>query len=112
MFEQLLARLLVDRITAQEHRIAELTARVAVLEARPAIQYAGVWRPGQKYPRGMAITHDGCLWVAEHDTIDERPGNGPTAWRLAVKRGEVDGNGAPPRAQRFSTQPRSDGLGR
>jgi hypothetical protein len=110
MFEQFLTRLIVDRIAAQEHQIAALTARVAVLEARPVIQYAGVWKAGQRYPRGTAITHDGGLWIAEAETEGERPGNGPTAWKLAVKRGEVDASVPPP--ARFSTQPRMRGNGR
>jgi hypothetical protein len=103
MFEQLLARLLVDRIAVQEHRIAELTARVAVLEARPSIQYAGVWQPGRTYARGHATTLSGSLWICEFETT-ARPGDGAeSGWKLAVKKGEVDVAALP---ARFSTQPR------
>src|SRR5262245_23556808 len=84
--EPFFVRLLVDRIRALEAKLADLTRRVAAIEARPAIQYAGVWRTGQRYTRGAACTHDGALWICEHDSVDERPGNGATAWRLAVKR--------------------------
>jgi hypothetical protein len=107
--EEVTAKLLLDRLTAAERELAELKQHVAALEAQPAIRYAGVWRPDQKYERGVACTHDGGLWIAEHAT-DQRPGNGATSWRLAVKRGHANGDVPPP--ARFPTRPRSNGFGR
>jgi hypothetical protein len=102
--DELLAKLLLERIEALERRLA-------ALEAQPAIRYAGVWKPGQRYPRGAACTDHGALWVCEHET-DQRPGNGAeNGWRLAVKRGAAEGHAEPPLA-RFATMPRSRPNGR
>jgi hypothetical protein len=90
MLEPYLLRLLVDRIAVVELELAAVTRRLAAIEAAPVIRYAGIWKAGQRYPRGTAITHDGALWIAEAETEGERPGSGPTAWKLAVK----SGNGA------------------
>jgi hypothetical protein len=98
---------LIERLAVQERDLAELKQRVAAIEAQPAIRYAGVWRADQQYERGSACTHDGGLWIAEHAT-DERPGNGATAWRLAVKRGGANGDVPPPRNP---TVPRARGNG-
>src|SRR5262245_5787864 len=106
--EPFLLRLVIDRLASAEHAIAELRTRVAVLESAPVVRYAGVGRAGRKFAAGAATTHDGCLWIAERETVDERPGNGATGWRLAVK----SGNGAHPPASRFPTMPRRNGLGR
>jgi hypothetical protein len=108
--DPILARMLVDRLTAAEREIAGLKARLAAIEAKAVIEYRGIWKSGQRYPRGTAITHDGGLWIAD-DVTDQRPGNGPeNGWRLAVKRG----NGAPPEPPpaRVPTMPRSNGRGR
>jgi hypothetical protein len=111
MFDRLEAELRLDK---QERELLELKQRLAVLEAKCVLEYRGVWKPDAKYPRGAACTHDGGLWIAEHDT-DQRPGNGATAWKLAVKKG----NGAPPSApsdpparRSVTTQPRHFGFRR
>jgi hypothetical protein len=69
-----------------EKQIAALSARVAELEARPALKYIGVFRDdGRKYSEGSAITHDGGIWIALKATT-ERP-NHSADWQLAVKSG-------------------------
>ena len=50
-----------------------LAQRVAALEARPELKYLGVWKDGSVYREGAAVTHDGSLWIAKGDTI-EQPG--------------------------------------
>jgi hypothetical protein len=108
-FEQFLTRLLIDRIGVLEHELGTVKARVASLESRPAIQYAGVWQSGRQYQRGHACTDRGSLWIAEFETT-ARPGDGAeSGWKLAVKKGEADGS-VPP--ARFPTQPRRNGFGR
>src|SRR5262245_12059420 len=97
---------IIERIAVQERELADVKRRLAVVEAKRVIEYCGVWELGRKYVRGSAVTHDGRLWIAQSET-DQRPGNGATAWRLAVKRGEAD----PPSRRLTTTEPRHNGLG-
>jgi hypothetical protein len=46
----------------------------------------GVFREGQDYQKGDAVTWGGSVWFAQEPTT-EKPGEGSKAWRLAVKRG-------------------------
>lgn len=46
----------------------------------------GVYKPGKSYHAGAIVTAQGALWMAQKDTA-ERPGDGATSWRLAVKKG-------------------------
>lgn len=46
----------------------------------------GTYRPGKRYCKGALVTAQGSLWCAQSDTA-ERPGDGATSWRLAVKKG-------------------------
>lgn len=46
----------------------------------------GVYKPGTKYFKGAMVTAQGSTWSAQADT-SERPGDGSTSWRLAVKKG-------------------------
>jgi hypothetical protein len=66
---------------------AALAARVARLEAIPRLRYHGVWQAAQEYTEGSMVSCSGSLWIAKSATGDQRPGNGATAWQLAVKRG-------------------------
>lgn len=52
----------------------------------PVVIDRGVYKPGVLYRKGAAVTAQGSLWIAQGDTR-ERPGDGSTAWRLAVKKG-------------------------
>lgn len=54
----------------------------------------GVYKDGQKYDAGDGVTWGGSYWLAQEKTTD-RPGEGSTAWRLAVKKGR-DGKDADP----------------
>lgn len=68
-----------------------LTERVAAIEQRPQLHYAGTWEAGRTYHPGEFVTKSGSLWHAEQETT-ECPGSG-SAWQLAVKRGR-DGKSA------------------
>jgi len=46
----------------------------------------GVYRATQAYEKGDAVTYGGSLWIAQRET-SEKPGDGATKWRLAVKAG-------------------------
>jgi hypothetical protein len=50
-----------------------------------AVVYRGIWRAGA-FKRGDAVTREGSTWIANADT-DQTPGDGETAWQLAVKKG-------------------------
>lgn len=52
----------------------------------PFVLDRGVYRDGISYARGDAVTHGGCVWIAQDSTAGQ-PGNGSGAWRLAVKKG-------------------------
>ena len=86
--DPILARLLVDRLTAAEHEIGQLKARLAAIEGKVLLDYRGVWQAGQKYQRGACCTDHGALWIAEQET-QARPNGPDSGWKLAVKRGDA-----------------------
>jgi hypothetical protein len=53
---------------------------------------AGVWVHGKEYEQGDGVTCGGNYWIALKDT-SERPGDGNSDWRLAVRKGR-DGKDA------------------
>lgn len=73
-------------------RTKALEQRLTALEAEPRLKYAGVYKQGMAYSAGATVTWGGSLWIAK-DTTTETPGDGATAWQLAVKRGR-DGKDA------------------
>ncbi len=76
------------RLTVHDTRLRALEAKVLELEQRPALKYVGVHERGAHYPEGRLVTRSGSLWLSTTET-DETPGEGSTAWRPIVKRGEV-----------------------
>lgn len=66
-----------------EH-VKMLEERVAALEARPQMQYRGVWSAGTRYHVGNFVTDHGSIFYCRNATI-ERPG-ASAHWVLAVKR--------------------------
>ncbi len=46
----------------------------------------GVYHPQIRYEKGDGVTWAGSWWIAQ-DATDEKPGDGATKWRLAVKAG-------------------------
>lgn len=52
----------------------------------PGIVDRGVFKADGEYLRGDAATFGGCLWIAQKDAPEGKPGEGD-AWRLAVKKG-------------------------
>lgn len=65
--------------------------RVAV----PAVIDRGVYRQGEKYLHGDAVTYGGSLWIGQKDAPPGKPGDHDSGWRLAVKKGRdaKDGHG-------------------
>lgn len=59
-----------------------------------SFEYRGVFKEGQEYTRGNAVTFGGSLWFAQKDAPEGKPGlTGDENWVLAVKRGR-DGKDA------------------
>jgi hypothetical protein len=52
----------------------------------PAVIDRGVFKDGQAYTAGDAVTYGGSLWIAQKDT-GQKPDGPDTGWRLAVKKG-------------------------
>ena len=79
-----------------EKATAPLRERVEALEAAigntKGLQYRGTFAVGTAYDLGDTVTHGGSLWHCNQLTKD-RPGEGASAWTLAVKRGR-DGKDA------------------
>jgi hypothetical protein len=76
-------------VRALRSRVAETESRLALVEARPALKYAGAWRPDAAFAEGSLISHKGGLWLALADSVGRRPGTneGSDSWRLVVKSG-------------------------
>ena len=88
---------LVERLDAQEARIAELEQQpIGVLDA-------GTWTDGEVYEAGDGTTHHGHYWIAQEKTTDQ-PGEGSPSWRLAVRRGKQgrEGKQGPPGRDGFA----------
>jgi hypothetical protein len=60
----------------------------------PTVIYRDVFKAGEQYAAGDAVTWGGSLWVAQRDT-GEKPDTPDSGWKLAVKRGR-DGKDAKP----------------
>jgi integrin beta 3 len=56
--------------------------------------YRGVYAAGTSYAKGDAVTFGGSLWIAREAT-SAKPGDGATAWQLAVKAGREGREGKP-----------------
>lgn len=52
----------------------------------PSVIYRGVFRHGEKYEKGDALTYGGSLWIAVKDEAEGVPGTCDD-YKLAVKRG-------------------------
>lgn len=58
----------------------------------PTVIDRGVFKEGQAYDAGDAVSWGGSLWIAQRDT-SSKPDTADSGWRLAVKRGR-DGKDA------------------
>lgn len=54
----------------------------------------GVYQSGRTYEKGDGVTFGGSFWIAQ-DATSEKPGDGATKWRLAVKAGREGREGKP-----------------
>lgn len=51
------------------------------------IRPGGFWTDGKRCPAGMAVTHDGALWIAKRDTAAKPSLEAKEDWQLAVRKG-------------------------
>jgi hypothetical protein len=66
-----------------------INERLKALEAKPVMEFQGLWKPKQPYRKGSVVVHDGSSWVAKEGGTGHRPGtdDGAKQWALAAKRG-------------------------
>ena len=64
-----------------EDGVVEKSIRIASIIDR------GTYKAAGDYEKGDAVTHGGCLWIAQQDSPEGAPGMGGKCWRLAVKKG-------------------------
>jgi hypothetical protein len=72
---------------------APLIARIAELEARPAMKYEGVWDERKVYRVGDFVTKGGSMWHCFDTNTGVLPGSNSDVWKLAVRAGK-DGKDA------------------
>lgn len=73
----------------------------------PTPIYQGVYVSGNGYVKGDAVTQGGSLWIAKEPTRD-KPGDGVTAWQLAVKCGRDGKDGKGERGPQGPQGPKGD----
>jgi hypothetical protein len=61
----------------------------------PGLKYLDIWKQGDSYADGDAVTYDGSMWICRKPT-KSKPGEYNNDWRLAVKRGR-NGKDAEPK---------------
>lgn len=74
---------------------ADGTALTGIFRA-PTVLDRGVYQAGRTYEKGDGVTFGGSFWIAQ-DATGEKPGDGATKWRLAVKKGSDGREGKPGR---------------
>jgi hypothetical protein len=80
----------LSRVIAQikddyEKQIGPLVGRLAELEQRKGMTYAGVWRVDKAYEAGSVVVDQGASWHANTDTAGVRPGGPEKVWVLIAK---------------------------
>lgn len=68
-------------------RLDALEARLAVIEARPDVEYRGVFTIGKTYEPGHLVTRNGALWLCTSGCTTTQPSADPSRWKLIVKSG-------------------------
>jgi hypothetical protein len=84
-FEVELADAILSGIAAQT---ADIRERLAILEARPEIKYAGTFALGKTYQPGNLCTRSGALWLCCESDVTTQPGT-DAKWKLIVKSGDA-----------------------
>jgi hypothetical protein len=75
---------LLARVVAAEQKTITLEQRLA-----KCMHHEDVWREDQAYDTGAVVSLGGSAWVARAPTIGQRPGSGPTPWKLFAKNGTI-----------------------
>jgi collagen triple helix repeat protein len=90
--------------SATLEQIDERTARILRRDGSelgrltfPVVLDRGVYHAGRRYEKGDGVTFGGSFWIAQ-DATNEKPGDGATRWRLAVKAGREGREGKPGQA--------------
>ena len=84
----------VEKLVVLLNRAATATeAKVKALEARPSLEYRGVWAATENYSEGAAVTRNGSIFIAKAASKGADPRDSPGVWQLAVKSGRDGRNG-------------------
>ena len=75
-----------DSVTPIVQRLKAIEERLATIETRPSVRYAGVWSDGRSYTEGNIVTYAGGLWFCQGKTTTKPNSGGP--WQLIVKGGQ------------------------
>lgn len=80
-----------ERNKQRQRQIDALEQRCKVLEAKPSVEYCGVFQSAVRYSPGSIVTRSGGLWLCLADTVNHAPGAPDTAayWRLICKEGRA-----------------------
>ncbi len=62
----------------------------------PMLIYRGVFKEGDEYTRGDAVTWAGSTWHCQAESTKAKPGEGSADWKLMVKRGAAGKDGVLP----------------
>jgi hypothetical protein len=54
----------------------------------PVMIHRGIWRQENAYVRGDCVTWAGSIWHCIVESTQDKPGEGSSAWQLAVKKGQ------------------------
>jgi hypothetical protein len=79
---------IAEMVTPMVAKQKALEQRIAALESRPLLKYAGIHVEGQPYAEAQLVTRSGSLWVSTEPT-STTPGTPGSHWRLIVKRGSA-----------------------
>lgn len=76
-------------LAPRDATVTALGQRIAALEKKPHVRFAGTWAAGKSYAPGDAVVKAGGLWIAKKATSGT-PGVDFDDWQLAVKKGSAD----------------------
>ena len=75
-------------VAAGRKGAAPLAQRLAQLETKPYVKFAGTFEGGKSYAPGDAVVHQSALWICKVATSGT-PSKDFVGWQLALKKGDA-----------------------